>query len=301
MAFSLGTLNPFVNETAMQLVKKAVLTGKTIDMVSLVPGIKYKQTLNILDNDPYVAYATCGFSSSGSVAITQREIQVTAFEIKESLCEKNLEQYFVGQWMKAGSPKEEELGPILAESYVEKVKAYNEVQIWTGDYNTSSVSMDGILTILSASGNTKNVSGSAGTHTANNIIAHVDAMVAATPEAILDKTDLVLFMSYANYMLYTSALRTANLYNYKDFSNGSEFEVYIPGTTIKAVATKGLTGKNNMVLTYASNIVVGTDLANEEEKFDIWYSRDNDEVRVNIQWKLGVQVYFPEFCVTNFA
>ena len=65
-------------------------------------------------------------------------------------------------------------------------------------------------------------------------------------------------------------------------------------------ATKGLTGTNYIFGTYAENMVVSTDLTNEEEKFDIWYSQDNDEVRVNIQWKIGVQIYFPQFVVTNF-
>jgi len=55
-----------------------------------------------------------------------------------------------------------------------------------------------------------------------------------------------------------------------------------------------------MLLTYGANLVVGTDLLNEEEKFDIFYSRDNDEVRVNIQWKIGTQIYFPEYVVVNY-
>jgi hypothetical protein len=305
MAFNVSSINAYTNETAQQLVKKAVLAGKTMSMVSVVPGIKYKETLNILDNTISVQNATCGFTSKGSVAFKQREIEVTALEVKESLCEKTLEQYFMGQWMKPGSPKDEELGAILADSYVEKIKEYNELNIWKGGIGSPGYGkIDGLISILSDEATRVTVElGSpdimAGPFTSANIVSAVDAMVANIPEEILNKSDLTLFMSYANYNLYTAALRTANLYHYKGES-GTDFECYIPGTSVKAVATHGLTSTDYMVLTFASNIVVGTDLLDEEEKFDIWYSKDNDEVRVNIQWKIGVEVYFPEHCVCNF-
>ncbi len=305
MAFNVSSINAYTNETAQQLVKKAVLAGKTISMVTVVPGIKYKETLNILDNTVSVQNATCGFTSNGSVAFKQREVTVTALEVKESLCEKTLEQYFMGQWMKPGSPKDEELGDILADSYVEKIKEYNELNIWKGGIGSPGYGkIDGLISILSDEDTRVTVElGSpdimAGPFTSSNIVSAVDAMVAAIPEAILNKSDLTLFMSYANYNLYTAALRTANLYHYSGEA-GADFECYIPGTSVKAVATHGLISTDYMVLTYAPNIVVGTDLLDEEEKFDIWYSRDNDEVRVNIQWKIGVEVYFPEHCVCNF-
>lgn len=305
MAFNVSSINAYTNETAQQLVKKAVLAGKTMSMVTVVPGIKYKETLNIIDNTISVQNATCGFESNGSIPFKQREVTVTALEVKESLCEKTLEQYFMGQWMKPGSPKDAELGPLLADSYIEKIKEYNELNIWKGGIGSPGYGeIDGLITILSSETTRLTVElGSpdimAGPFTSSNIVSAVDAMVAATPEAILNKTDLTLFMSYANYNLYTAALRSENLYHYSGES-GADFECYVPGTSVKAVATHGLISTDYMVLTYASNIVVGTDLMNEEEKFDIWYSRDNDEVRVNIQWKIGTEVYFPEHCVCNF-
>jgi hypothetical protein len=306
MAFNVSNISPYVNETAGQLIKKAVATGKTIDIVNIIPGIKYKQTINILDNTAVVKDATCGFTSNGSVAFLQREMEVTDMEIKESLCEGPLQQYFLGQSMKAGSPKEDQLGAILAESYVEKIKEYNELNLWQGGLGSPAYGVfNGFIEILSHE--VTRVTPSAigtpniipGPFTASTIIAVVDAMVANIPEAILMKPDLTLFMSMSNYMLYTAALRTANLFHYNG-ENGVNFETIVPGTNVKVIGTHGLVGTDYMVLTYASNLNVGTDLLNEEEKFDIWYSKDNDEVRVNIKWKLGAQVSFPSQIVTNF-
>lgn len=302
MAFNVSSITKYTNETAQALVKKAVATGKTIDLVSLIPGVKYKETLNILDNTISVQSATCGFSSNGAVAFKQRVIEVTPLEVKESLCEKTLGQYFLGQSMKAGSPKDEELGMILAESYVDKIKEFNELNIWKGK-TTSPVygKIDGFITKMIADSATIDPGSIAGPFTSSTIIAAVDKMVASIPEAILDKPDLTLFMSMAYYNMYTAALRTANLYqgNAGNTQEAGNYVCFVPGVPVKVVGTAGLTGTNYLVLTYASNLVVGTDLMNENEKFDIWYSQDNDEVRVNIQWKLGVQFYFPEFIVIN--
>lgn len=299
MAFSVSGLTKFTNETSQALIQKAVATGRTMDIVTVIPGIKYKETLNLLANTISVQNATCGFTSNGSVAFTQRVIEVTSLEVKESLCEKTLEQYFLGQSMKAGSPKDEELGMILADSYINNIQNYNELQIWAG--TTASGKIDGLLNKIVNDSGTVNVSGYTAPFTSSTIIAGVDKVVATLPEAILNRNDLVIFGSYALYNMYTAALRTANLYQGNAGNVGSDYSCMIPGTNVKFYATTGLAGKNYLVGTYAANIVVGTDLMNENEKFDIWYSQDNDEVRVNIQWKIGVQYYFPEHIVINKA
>lgn len=306
MAFNVSQINPYVNETAQDLIKRMILTGETVDMVSIQPGIKYKETINILENTITLQNATCGWNPSGSVAFSQREIEVTALEVKDTLCMKDLEKYFLGQKMSAGAATENELGPILAESYVEKVKEQIELNIWQGDQDASPAvyKINGLIYLLTQEGTRVTATTGSpelihGPFTTANIISVVDAMVGAIPEDALKATDLTLFMSYANYMLYTSALRTANLFHYNG-ENGVNYETFVPGTAIKVKAVKGLTGKADMVLTPASNIVVGMDMVAEEEQFDIWYSKDNDEVRVKIEFKLGVQVQFPELCVVNF-
>ena len=131
-------------------------------------------------------------------------------------------------------------------------------------------------------------------------------------------TDKILYTSYAMFNAYASELRAANLYIQAntDYNNGglANYELIIPGTDIKMVAIAGMdnlstplsTGyevnsvKQPMVLTYKDNIVIGTDMLNDEETLDMWYSRDNDEVRVNVQYKLGWNFYFGEHIVKGY-
>ena len=47
MAFSVSGLTKFTDEVSQGLVRKAVATGRTIDLVKVIPGIKYKETLNL--------------------------------------------------------------------------------------------------------------------------------------------------------------------------------------------------------------------------------------------------------------
>lgn len=298
MAFNVSAITKYTDEVSQNLIKKSVMAGKTIDLISVMPGIKYKQTLNILTNTISVQDATCGFTSNGSVAISQREIEVVGLEIKESLCPKTLESYFLGMKMKPGSARELPEQQIIADSYVEKVKEYNEMSLWQGGTHSSYTKFDGFVQLL-AGEVTRVTATSSTTFTASTIIGAVDLFVNSIPEDIIERGDLHLFMSYANFLLYTNALRTANLYQ-MNVGDNANYIINIPGTDIKVVATKGLSGTGWMVLTYAENLVMGTDLMNEDEKFDIWYSQDNDEVRVNIQWKIGAQVQFPEHCVCNF-
>jgi len=71
-------------------------------------------------------------------------------------------------------------------------------------------------------------------------------------------------------------------------------EIMIPGTNIKLIGVGGLSGTNRMFAGRLSNFFVGTDLANEEESFRMWFSEDNDEVRFRATMKYGVQIAFPD-------
>ena len=44
---------------------------------------------------------------------------------------------------------------------------------------------------------------------------------------------------------------------------------------------------------------MGVDLMNEEEKFEIFFAKEADEVRLMVAFKLGTQVAFPSQ-VANF-
>jgi hypothetical protein len=67
----------------------------------------------------------------------------------------------------------------------------------------------------------------------------------------------------------------------------------LPGTNVKLVAVNGLNGTDKIVATRMSNLYLGVDLLNEEERFELFYAKEADEMRFVAEWKMGIQYAFP--------
>jgi len=318
MAFSVSSISTYTDQLAGKLIKKSVVTGPTLNLLTSIQyGVKGIQAINIITNTVVPQAAACGFTSSGSVAFSQRNISVTDLMIQESLCETTLEPYWMGMKMEQGAPDSDFgawLAPILGESYVEAIQEKNEYNIWQGNLSgsTSYTLFNGFLrTIFDESGSTVEVpTYSATTIDSTNVVAAVEYYWSKCPVAIRGRKDLALLMPLSDFDIYTAALRTANLYHYnatqEELVNGVWKINYIPGLTVYGIP--GMNGAKTdhpdtsvtpWVLTYIANLVIGTDMMNEWERFKMWWSVDNQEVRVDIRWKIGTQIQFPEHIVTN--
>lgn len=288
----------YLDEMREELLGKIVLEGKTIDWAYLIPGVKNRISLNGIGDITSVVDAACGWDFKGDIELVQKELQVFAKQIKNSICPKDLEKTYLGMYMKTN--KEIPFIGVIAEQYVKVAKKEVEKLIWQGD----GASMDGIYKEANTDANV--VDASAAVDSAATWIARVNAMIAQTPAEVLERTDGVLVMGYADFMAYVQELQgVANMT--VSFNDPSNMSFYIPGTNILCRATAGMDGiaaptkGKNMILTYEENICVGTDMMGDDEVFDIWYSRDNDEVRVNVQFKIGSTYRWSPFIVKGYT
>jgi hypothetical protein len=133
--------------------------------------------------------------------------------------------------------------------------------------------------------------------TVSNVEAIIDAVYKSIPVDVLDKEDLFIACGTDVFRLFTIALKTANLYHYG--VDAVNFELFIPGTNIKLVALNGLNGTSRIIAGRKSNMFMGVDMLNEEERFEIFYAKEADEVRFMAAFKLGTQIAFPSQ-VANF-
>lgn len=133
--------------------------------------------------------------------------------------------------------------------------------------------------------------------TVSNVVAIIDAVYKAIPVEVLDKEDTFIACGTDVFRLFTIALKTANLYHYN--ADAINFELFIPGTNIKLVALNGLNGTSRIIASRKSNMFMGVDMLNEEERFEIFYAKEADEIRFMAAFKLGTQVAFPSQ-VANF-
>ncbi len=300
MALDLSGLASYTDEQKNDLIRASLLEAKTISMITVQPGIKSSAAINILSSTPIWQTGACGFNDDGTTSLTQRNITVTDIKKNESICLNDLENFYVQSKMKAGSYNEEiPFAELYSEEVVGQTQKFIEELTWQGDTSLPGNNLglaDGLLKVID--GATAVVGSTEAALDASNIIEEVDNMVTAVPANMIASEDLTLFMGHDLYRVYARALRDANLYAYSG-AEGANFEQMVPGTNVKVVAVGGLVTTDRMILAEASNLHCGTDLLSDLENFSIFYSQDNDEVRVIQKMKIGFQVAFPNRIVKN--
>lgn len=314
LTLDFSALTQYTDQLKMPLLREAVLGGQTIGLISLQTGIKYADSLNIMNSTLTAQAGGCGaINGTGSVTLSQRSLQVCPIKVEEAICLDQMEQYWLGMSMKPGSYVEN--GPdAFNQAYnadkVAKINQLIENYAWkgstTGTYSSAYTLCNGIqhtLELTSASASVINGSGTySGALTTANAIDVLDGMVAAlyaNATNALQFEDLVAFMSISAFRTYTNAWIRANNYhvNPVDAADLKKFQFTIPGTSIKVVGTVGLQGSNKIWLTSASNIYFGTDLVNDAEAYEIWFERRDNQLYFRAKFKIGFQVAYPQYVV----
>ena len=298
MSLNVAALADFNNQTAGRMIPKIVYTGNTAEYTSVQEGIKYLEPLNLFEVDLYVQEGYgCATTPSGSATFTQRNLQVCGRQSFDSLCLKDLDTKYLGiTSLDAGSYNTTwKLAETYSELIVNQMKKLNDTFIWTAV--SGSDCADGLKLIISGSTTGVVVAG-----TADATLANMDTMIAALPDAVADRDDLTFFMSVSKFRSYVAALRSANNYYFDPNSianRGGVLDMVYPFQNVRVVGTQGLSGSGRIVLGPAKQIVVGTDLISDVDNFALWYDINTDSLRHRLSMKLGVQVAYPEFWVSN--
>jgi len=298
-SFDLNGLTTYTDEVGGELIAKAVLKGKTAEYVKVAPGIKGTQSLNLLDSTLGVQDGACGWSASGTTSFVQRDITVCDYKVNEALCPSALNDYWVGQQLNAGSynetiPFEEQIGDLK----VSQISKFIEDKVWGASVGAGDC-FEGFKSLISDStAGVVTATGSVALTTAN-ALEQVDLLISFQSEDVLDREDNIVFMSNANYRKYVAGLRAANYFHYSPEEAGKEMITYHPATNIVVAPAGGLSGSNQLTLGPAGYMVIGTDLMSDSDSMRIFYSEDNDEIRVRANWKVGAQIAFPTAFVTN--
>ena len=301
-SFNLAGLSTYTDETGGLLLMEAIVKAKTAKLGYVQSGIKGTQAINLLTSTLNVQDGGCGWSPSGQTTFTQRDISVCNYKVNESLCPASLNEYWAGQFLNAGSynesvPFEEQISKLK----VEQIQKYVEDKLWNA--TTGSTDCFEGFYYLFGTGATEpvNIVVSATTPAVGSMLTCVDEVITALPDKVQEDDDLIVMMSMSNYRKYTIDLRTANYYNFgaETREAGTEFITFHPGTNIEVVGIPGLNGKNQIVCGKRSQLIIGTDLMTDSERLEIFYDRNDDEVRVRCNFKIGAQIPFPSNWSSN--
>ena len=304
MAFDVSALANYTKENQALLVTSSVLGSKTASLIkdqgNVMVGVKSAETINIMDTDAiFQSGSSCGFNASGTTTFTQRTVTVGKIKVNESLCPKDLEAKYLQKALPEGSRYD---SIAFAADYTDKkaarIAAQLETAIWQGATGSANVNLNkfqGLVTLIGTSAveanNTTYYGTPATSITTANVVAIVDALYRAIPATVVAKDDMTIFLGQDVFRTYTIALKNANMFNYA-FDGKADSEFFLPGTPIKVVATPGLNGTNKLYAIRLSNLFLGTDLLNEEERFELFYAKEADQVRFVSEFKIGVNVAF---------
>ena len=290
----------YAGEFAGKYVAAALLSARTLDngYISIVPNVKYKEVIQKLDVDSIVNDASCDFTTSGTVALTERILEPKELQVNVELCKSN----FVSSWeaLQLGYSAFDEVPATFTDylvSYVGgKVAEATETSIWTGNSATNG-QFGGLLPIISASAATAGAgdaiqSSASGSITSANVLDKLSALVDAIPAAVYGKDDLMIYVPTNVAKAYQQALaggaQGANGWNNQ--LNVGEKPMNFNG--IELALCPGMTD-SYAVAAQKSNLFFGTGLMNDYNEVRVLDMADLDgsqNFRVIMRYTGGTQV-----------
>lgn len=287
MAVNLSGLTTYVEQNANGLIAKASLGAPSLKYFKLQTGVKGKTTINVLDTTISLGNGkACGWNEAGESKITQRTINPWFAKVNRSFCDKAMADYFMNAEVNIAAGRQ--ALPFEEAFIADVVKGVNEEvekAVWQG-VTIGGTKYEGLIDILA---------GATKVELTENVYDTVKAVYKAIPAAVLK--DTAIFMGVDKYRDLVMELVEKNLYHYPANDNADVFEMVLPGTATKVIGVPGLNGKDNVVALPLTETVYGVDLQNDQEVFKFWYSDDNQEFRLAINFNGGVQVAFLDNCV----
>lgn len=290
MSFNLTGLSNYTDETSATLVKKMIAQAKTAQFCTIQPNIKSSMKIPLVNSVLSVAAQACGWVATGSTVLGQRTIVVDPKQITEALCLADAETKYLQYQIAAGAAglQDVNFAQQFVDEKIEQLKLYNDVYFWS-TFKT---------TLQGNSATTVNV-GSTTAWTVSNAVNIIDTMKTSVPAGIRSSGDLVMFVAEETFDTILIALKNANYFHIDPTQDLNYVMNYLG---IKIVGVAGLNTSGTAVLTSKKNIIWGCDLMSDEETIDLWYSKDNREIRLAANWKAPQgNVLFYDLCVVKLS
>jgi hypothetical protein len=283
----------YAGEFAGQYIAAALLSAKTLDnkYITILPNVKYKQVIQKLAVANIVNDASCDFTTSGSVALTEAVITPKELQVNLELCK----QEFVDSWeaLQLGYSAFDTIPANFTDyliSYVGGVVAQaTEISIWQGN-NATNGQFGGLFTTIS--GSAAVTSSASGSITSANVLADLAALVEAIPATVYGKEDLMIYAPTNVIKAYQQALaggaQGANGWNNQ--LNVGEKPLNFNG--IEIAFCPGM-ASSTMVAAQKSNLFFGTGLLsdhNEVRVLDMANLDGSQNFRIIMRYTAGTQI-----------
>lgn len=289
MATTTSLTTTFAGREAAGYIRAAFLSNESLAAVTFKENIEYKQVVRKLVDNVTFANATCDFTPTGTVTLTERILTLEKFQIHRQLCKKD----FLSDW-EAKSEQDGNLHASLTDAIIANVlagmAANNERLIWQG-VNATAGEYAGFETLFLADASVLDVSTPVAIDS-TNVIDEMNRLVLTLPTRVRRATEKPIIAVSSNV---AEAFRTAIL----GLGGGSYL---YQGETVKMtwqgqydiVECPGMSD-DTMAMYQKSNLWFGTNLLdqwNSVAVLDMYQYDLSDNVRFAASFFAGVQYGF---------
>ena len=307
LATTTNITTTYAGEFAGEYIAAALLSASTIDDGGLTvkANIAFKEVIKKLATNALVTAASCDFTPTSTITLTERIIQPVELQVNLQLCKYD----FVNDWeaQSMGYGLGQSLPPKFSDFMIAHVAAEvaqnTEFCIWQGDTaaaaNNSFEGFEKLIAASAAAGDipaAQQVAAIAGGLTAANIVTELSKVVDAIPASLYGKEDLFLYVGSAAAKFYVQALGGfgANGLGANGVSNmGTQWwnngSLTVNG--VKLFVCPGMSA-NTMFAAQRSNLYFGTGLLNDTNAVKVLDMQDLDasnNVRMVMRFTSGVQ------------
>ena len=281
----------YTGEFAGKYIAAAVLSANTIanNGVTVIPNVKFKATVKKAVVSGLVQDATCDFTDSGTVTLSDKVLTVAEKQVNLQLCKTPFEQDWEATSM--GFSSFDTLPTAFSDFFIAKVLKDIAIDTETFLWNATN----GLGKLLKTDGSV--VIATPLTITSSNVIAEMGRVVDGIPAALYGTEDLRIFVSQNVAKAYVRALggfSVAATSNNGVQGLGTQWyngqELTFDGVPV--FVANGLPA-NTMVATQISNLFVGfglADDANVVKTIDMADIDGSKNVRFIARFSRGLQV-----------
>ena len=301
----------YAGEFAGKYIAAALLSAPTLEQggVTILPNVAYKQVIQKVATGTIVTDASCAFTPSGTVTLTESVLTTKELQVNIELCKSDLFQTWQTAEMGYSGFKTlpKTFSDFLIAHVAEKVAAATETAIWSGTATTGSYL--GLKAKLIAGGSTAVGTPLTGAAlTSANVASEMARLIDLIPASLYGNEGLRIYVSQKIAKLYVRFLggyaasglgaNGVNGQGTQWYTNGS---LSIEGIPI--FMANGL-GADNMIATTVDNLYFGCGLLNDQNVVKVIDMADIDgsaNVRVVLRYNAGVEIGFASDAVTYGA
>ena len=283
---NINSLPDYIQEHKDELFIKAVLGGKTLGLVEIMPNVKWKDALNYLDSEVVLQDGSnCGWNPQGEDTFSQRFIETKAVEVEKEFCYKEFEKKDMNYQLLWEAGREKlPFEQKIADSNMNAIQDAVEDLVWQGD---ATLGISGFVADVREEGTVVDF------ETGQTASDKIDAVVAALSYKMLKK-GVNIYVSPTDFRAYIQEQNGICCANKPVLDAAAEKITYFGDSRISIIPVLGLEGTGAIVAATPDALVYATDVEGSEKTYRMWFDEKEEKFMFRVLFRAGTAVKFPD-------